>query len=71
MQSAARAATPNNRAPGDRASSELGLRLEIAALIQERDTLREEVRQLRAAVRIYTEIVDRLRVNGPQRITRR
>jgi hypothetical protein len=71
MQAAARAATPAPRPPRNLASFERGLHLEIAALIRERDALHEEVGQLRAAVRIYTEVVDRLGVNGPQRIVRR
>jgi hypothetical protein len=70
MQAAARAATSNPRPPRNRASFERGLHLEIAALLRERDTLYEEVRQLRAAVGIYNEVVERLRVNGPQRIIR-
>ena len=41
-------------------------------LLQERDALHEEVRQLRAALQIYTEVVRRLQVsqlevNRPQR----
>jgi hypothetical protein len=34
--------------------------------MRERDALQEEVLQLRAAVHIYTEVVRRLRVNGPE-----
>jgi hypothetical protein len=51
----------------NRASFEDGLSLRIGTLLQERDELEEEVRQLRAAVQIYSEIVRRLQVNGAQR----
>ncbi|MEO8368801.1 MAG: hypothetical protein ABI806_06350 [Candidatus Solibacter sp.] len=44
------------------------LRLRIGALVEERDALDEEVRQLRAAVQIYSEVVRRLEVSGPQRV---
>jgi hypothetical protein len=44
------------------------LRLRIGELIEERDALDEEVRQLRAAVQIYTEVLRRLEVSGPQRV---
>ncbi len=50
-----------------RATFEEGLRLRIGALLEERDALDEEVRQLRAAVQIYTEVVRRLQVAGPKR----
>lgn len=43
-----------------RVSFEEGLRLRIGDLLAERETLEEEVRQLRAAVHIYTEVVRRL-----------
>ena len=51
--------TPS-RSLGDQVPFESGMRLHIDALIQERDALEEEVRQLRAAVQIYTEIARRL-----------
>ena len=68
-----------NKAPGIAATSTLRprknriafedvLRLRIGALIEERDALDEEVRQLRAAVQIYTEVVRRLEVAGSQRV---
>ena len=68
-----------NKAPGIAATSTLRprknriafedvLRLRIGALIEERDALDEEVRQLRAAVQIYTEVLRRLEVAGPQRV---
>jgi len=68
-----------NKAPGIAATSTLRprknriafedvLRLRIGALIEERDALDEEVRQLRAAVQIYSEVVRRLEVTGPQRV---
>jgi hypothetical protein len=40
--------------------------LRIGALIEERDALEEEVRQLRAALQIYTEVLRRLEVAGPE-----
>ena len=71
MPSVARAVTTYSRPPRNPASFQQGLRLEIAALIRERDALYDEVRQLRAAVGIYTEVADRMKVNGPQRVIRR
>jgi hypothetical protein len=68
MNSAAPPATPNARSRRNRVSFEGGLRLRIGALIEERDSLQEEVRQLRAAVQIYTEVARRLQVNGQQRV---
>ena len=68
MTSAAGTNTPKSRSRTNRASFESGLHLRIGALLKERDTLQEEVRQLRAAVRIYTEVVRRLRAQGPQRV---
>jgi len=44
-----------------------GLRLRIGALLEERDALDEEVRQLRAAVQIYSEVVRRLEIAGSER----
>ena len=43
-----------------RGASEYGLQFRIGALQRERDALYEEVRQLRAAVQIYSEVVRRL-----------
>ena len=42
-----------------------GIRLRMGALINERDKLEEEVRQLRATVQIYSEVVNRLQVQRP------
>jgi hypothetical protein len=67
MPSAARTNTPKSGSRTNRASFESGLRLRIGALLKERDTLQEEVRQLRAAVKIYTAVVRRLRAQGPKR----
>ena len=50
--------------PKRRVSFEEGLRLRIGALLTEREILEEEVRQLRAAVHIYTEVVRRLEVDA-------
>lgn len=41
-------------------SFERGLQTRIANLKQERELLEEEVRQLRAAVQVYTEVARRL-----------
>jgi hypothetical protein len=68
MNSTAVATTPNARSRRNRVTFESGLRLRIGALLEERDALQEEVRQLRAAVQIYTEVARRLQVNGPQRV---
>jgi len=62
------AATPAFRPRKNRIAFEDMLRLRIGALIEERDALDEEVRQLRAAVQIYTEVVRRLEVTGTRRI---
>ena len=61
-------ATSTPRPLKNRIAFEDILRLRIGALIDERDALDEEVRQLRAAVQIYTEVVRRLEVAGAQRI---
>ena len=37
-----------------------GLRVQLRNLLQERESLREEVRQLRASVQIYAEVFRRL-----------
>jgi hypothetical protein len=55
----------------NRVSFESGLRLQIVSLIRERDALHEEVQQLRAAVQIYSEVVNRLQVEKPQLVSRR
>jgi len=62
------AATSTLRPRKNRIAFEDVLRLRIGALIEERDALDEEVRQLRAAVQIYSEVVRRLEVTGPQRV---
>lgn len=43
--------------------------MRLGALIDERESLREEVRQLRAAVHIYAEVVRRLECGNRQRTT--
>jgi hypothetical protein len=67
MKSASAATTPYSPSPGHRVSYEGGLLLRIGDLLQERDALHEEVRQLHAALQIYTEVVRRLQVIGQQR----
>ena len=37
-----------------------GLRVQLRNLLQEREVLREEIRQLRASVQIYAEVLRRL-----------
>ena len=66
MNSAART-TSDCQLSGKCATFECGLNLHTAALLLERDLLREEVRQLRAAVQLYTEVVRRLQVKNAQR----
>ena len=67
MNAATHASSPAPRPSENRASFEDGLNLRIGALVQERDELEEEIRQLRAAVQIYSEIVRRLQVDNAQR----
>ena len=67
MNAATHASALASRPRQNRASFEDGLSLRIGALVQERDELEEEIRQLRAAVQIYSEIVRRLQVNNAQR----
>jgi hypothetical protein len=67
MNAATHASSPASRPSENRASFEDGLNLRIGALVQERDELEEEIRQLRAAVQIYSEIVRRLQVDNAQR----
>ena len=45
-------------------SFEEGWRIHIRALLDERDELQEEIRQLHATVKIYEEIVRRLNSEG-------
>jgi plasmid stability protein len=52
-------ATRIRTAPKHR-SIEDGLRVQLRNLLQERDLLQEEVRQLRASVQLYAEVVRRL-----------
>ena len=66
MNSATPASRPRSRR--NRTAFEDGLPLHIGALLQERDALSEEVRQLRAAVQLYTEVVRRLQVDSQQRV---
>ena len=68
MNSATLATRPHSRSPKNRVAFEDGLRLHIGALLQECDALNEEVRQLRAAVQLYTEVVRRLQVDSQQRV---
>jgi hypothetical protein len=68
MNSAILARRPHSRSPRDRATFEVGLPLSIRALRQERDALCEEVRQLRAAVQLYTEVARRLQINSRPRV---
>lgn len=51
-------------------SFERGLQTRIANLKQERELLEEEVRQLRAAVQVYTEVARRLSATEGARDTR-
>jgi hypothetical protein len=60
MASAALATAAKVRSSGNVVPFETGLHPRIGALLQERDALYEEVRQLRAAVQIYREVVQRL-----------
>ena len=66
MNSATPASRPRSRR--NRTAFEDGLPLHIGVLLQERDALSEEVRQLRAAVQLYTEVVRRLQVDSQQRV---
>jgi len=68
MNSASPASLPRSRARRNRTAFEDGLPLHIGALLQERDALYEEVRQLRAAVQLYTEVVRRLQIDSQQRV---
>ena len=68
MNSAILASRPHSRSPRNRAAFEDGLPLHIGALLQERDALDEEIRQLRAAVQLYTEIVRRLQIDSQSRV---
>lgn len=67
MNAATHASSTASRPSEHRASFEDGLSLRIGTLVQERDELEEEIRQLRAAVQIYSEVVRRLQVNSEQR----
>ena len=67
MNAATHAGSTASRPAKNRTSFEDGLSLRIGALVQERDELEEEIRQLRAAVQIYSEIVRHLQVNNAQR----
>jgi hypothetical protein len=60
MKQATASTASKPRSTAKRATFEEGLRLRIGALLTEREALLEEVRQLRAAVHIYTEVVRRL-----------
>jgi len=44
-----------------------GPRRRLAALLAEREAMREEIRQLSAAVQVYTEIVRRMESAAPRR----
>jgi hypothetical protein len=67
MNAATHALSSASRPSENRAGFEDGLGLRVRALVQERDALEEEIRQLRAAVQIYSEIVRRLQINHAQR----
>jgi len=67
MKRAAASLAATSHSPKKRASFEEGMRLRIGALLDERDQLQEEVRQLRAAVLIYTEVVRRLQISRSDR----
>jgi hypothetical protein len=67
MNAATHAGSPAPWSSENRTCFEDGLSLRIGALIEERDALEEEIRQLRAAVQIYSEIVRRLQGNQSQR----
>jgi hypothetical protein len=56
-----------SRSTRKRTSFEEGLRIRIGSLLSEREALMEEVRQLRAAVDIYAEVVRRLECGDPRR----
>ena len=68
MNSATPAGRPLSRYVRNAATLEDGLPLQIKNLRQERDALCEEVRQLRAAVQLYAEVVRRLQINSRQRV---
>jgi hypothetical protein len=68
MSSATPASRPRSRSGRNRTAFEDGLPLHIGALLQERDALYEEVRQLRAAVQLYTEVVRRLQIDSQPRV---
>jgi hypothetical protein len=67
MNAATHAASSASRLSENRTGFEDGLGVRVRALVQERDALEEEIRQLRAAVQIYSEIVRRLQINQAQR----
>lgn len=64
MVSATLATASCSRTPRDFVSFEGGLHPQLGALLLERDALHEEVRQLRAALQLYREVVRRLQVNS-------
>ena len=68
MKKESDAITAATRPRKNRIAFEDLLRLRIGQLIEERDALDEEVRQLRAAVQIYTEVLRRLEIAGPQQV---
>lgn len=68
MNSALLAGRTHSGPLGNRAAFDDGLPVHIGALRQERDALHEEVRQLRAAVQLYTEVVRRLQIDSQQRV---
>ncbi|HXA49473.1 MAG TPA: hypothetical protein VNV86_04175 [Candidatus Acidoferrum sp.] len=53
-------ATSRVRTAPKHRSIEDGLRIQLRNLLAERDLLQEEVRQLRASVQLYAEVVRRL-----------
>jgi len=68
MNSATLADRTYSRPPKNRAVLEDGLPLRIGTVREERDALYEEVRQLRAAVQLYTEVVRRLQIDSQKRV---
>jgi hypothetical protein len=60
MNLVARGGTARVRTAPRHRSIEDGLHIQLRTLHQENDFLREEVRQLRASVQLYAEVVRRL-----------
>ena len=71
MASGMRAVTSEPRPKRNSVSFKSGLRLQITALLRERDALMGEIQQLRAAVQIYSDVLTRLQNEGPRLVSRR